>query len=116
MSDFVYDKIMDVNAFLLKAQLRFGRKPWSLSKAIKKNAKDLTKFISAYEQSLCMYAHTHGCHTVIAGHTHSAIDKNVTLNGNGKVIRYLNCGNWVEDTTAIEEDMVGNLTLVNLGE
>jgi UDP-2,3-diacylglucosamine pyrophosphatase LpxH len=56
--------------------------------------------ISRFETRVASEAIKRGVQTVICGHTHIPADKNI-WQGNGSV-RYLNCGDWVENNTSLE--------------
>lgn len=77
---------------------RFGYKS-SLSKWLKKTVKDAIKFITNFENQLVYQAVQRGCRGVITGHIHTPTDKVVQM-GDGK-IRYLNCGDWIENNSYI---------------
>ncbi|MGE4587080.1 MAG: UDP-2,3-diacylglucosamine diphosphatase [Mangrovibacterium sp.] len=53
-----------------------------------------------FEQAVCRMAATRGFRTVICGHTHNPQDK-LMFHG-PKSVRYLNCGDWLENFTATE--------------
>jgi len=53
------------------------------------------------------YAIKRQCEKVISGHIHHPVQK--FLDGN---IEYFNCGDWIENNTAIIEDMDGNLKII----
>ena len=77
---------------------RFGYKT-SLSKWLKKTVKDAIKFITNFENQLAYQANQRGCCGVIAGHIHTPDDKLVKI---GDIeIRYLNCGDWIENNSYI---------------
>ena len=77
---------------------RFGYKS-SLSKWLKKTVKDAVKFITNFENQLAYQANQRGCCGVIAGHIHTPDDKLVKIGDTE--IRYLNCGDWIENNSYI---------------
>jgi UDP-2,3-diacylglucosamine pyrophosphatase LpxH len=85
-----YDTAIMVDRFLK----RLGMKR-SLSKFLKDKVKEAVKFMTNFENELVRQAEKRGCTIVICGHIHQPADKMV-----GEV-RYLNCGDWVENNTYI---------------
>lgn len=88
-----YDFAISIDLFLKK--LGYKR---SLSKFLKSKVKEAVKFITQFEEELCRQAFKHNCETVICGHIHHPDDRMV----NG--IRYLNCGDWIENNSYITFD------------
>jgi UDP-2,3-diacylglucosamine pyrophosphatase LpxH len=58
-------------------------------------------FISSFEKELAHEAARKGCHTVVCGHIHTPEDKMVDG------VRYLNCGDWIENFSYLVEDENG---------
>ncbi len=77
---------------------KFGYRK-SLSKWLKKAVKDAVKFITNFEDQLAYQAKQRGCEGVIAGHIHTPVDRIVKIGDDE--IRYLNCGDWVENNSYI---------------
>jgi len=71
----------------------------SLSKWLKKTVKDAVKFITNFEEQLSYQAKDRNCVGVICGHIHTPVDKSVNVGD--KSIRYLNCGDWIENNSYI---------------
>lgn len=67
----------------------------SLSKFLKDKVKEAVKFITSFEEELARQAIKHGCNAVICGHIHHPEDKLINN------IRYLNCGDWIENNSYI---------------
>jgi UDP-2,3-diacylglucosamine pyrophosphatase LpxH len=67
----------------------------SLSKFLKDKVKEAVKFITSFEEQLVYQSKLRYCHTVICGHIHTPEDKMVDG------VRYLNCGDWIENKTYI---------------
>lgn len=55
---------------------------------------------SKFEKKLAQLAAYKNVDTIICGHTHIPLDKQ--LDFEGKTVRYINCGDWVENFTAAE--------------
>jgi UDP-2,3-diacylglucosamine pyrophosphatase LpxH len=71
----------------------------SLSKWLKKTVKDAVKFITNFEDQLAYQAKQRGCEGVIAGHIHTPTDRLIKIGDDE--IRYLNCGDWIENNSYI---------------
>lgn len=81
---------------------------FSFSNFLKQKAKEAVKYISNYEDLLSNYCKQYEFDGVITGHIHKPADK--ILNN----IHYLNCGDWIENNTAIIETLEGELKLIKL--
>jgi len=69
-------------------------------KTLKKNFVREKRTPSKFENELVRSAAAQDYDEVICGHTHVPKDK--MLEENGREIRYINCGDWVEHCTAAE--------------
>lgn len=87
----------DMAIYLDRGLKKLGMKR-SLSKILKDQVKGAIKFITSFEKQLVYQAKRRYCHTVICGHIHTPADK--MIDG----VRYLNCGDWVENTSYIIYD------------
>ena len=58
------------------------------------------------ENALAKEALERGCDTVLCGHIHTPSDK-IIENG----VRYLNCGDWIENNSYIVKTLEGQLEL-----
>lgn len=67
----------------------------SLSKFLKDKVKEAVKFMTSFEEEIVRQGIKHNCDNVIVGHIHHPDDK--IING----IRYLNCGDWIENNSYI---------------
>jgi UDP-2,3-diacylglucosamine pyrophosphatase LpxH len=67
----------------------------SLSKFLKDKVKEAVKFITQFEVELTRQAKKHHCTSVICGHIHHPEDRDIDG------IRYLNCGDWIENNSYI---------------
>lgn len=77
---------------------RFGMKR-SLSSYLKKKVKGAVKFITSFEKQLAYQALSNNCQGVVTGHIHTPEDK--IINIKNKDIRYLNTGDWIENTSYV---------------
>lgn len=84
----------DIAISIDKTLKKMGMKR-SLSKFLKSKVKEAVKFITQYELELIRQARKHGCDSVISGHIHHPEDRMVDG------IRYLNCGDWIENNSYI---------------
>lgn len=64
-------------------------------------------FIGEYEKAITRYAEPFGVTGVLCGHIHSA---SIRLVGS---LQYFNCGDWVENCTALVENHDGRIELLN---
>lgn len=85
-----YDMAISIDRFLKKLGVRR-----SLSKYLKSKVKEAMKFITQYELELVRQAKKNKCKVVLSGHIHLPEDKKVDG------IRYLNCGDWIENNSYI---------------
>ena len=67
----------------------------SLSKFLKDKVKEAVKFITQFETEIIRQTKKHNCNVVICGHIHKPEDKFIDN------VRYLNCGDWIENNTYI---------------
>lgn len=67
----------------------------SLSKYLKDKVKEAVKFMTSFEMEIVRQGIKHNCATVMCGHIHHPDDKMVDG------IRYLNCGDWIENNSYI---------------
>jgi len=78
----------------------------SLSKWLKSKVKEAVKFVTNFENDLAKEALERGCDTVLCGHIHTPSDK-IIENG----VRYLNCGDWIENNSYIVKTLEGQFEL-----
>lgn len=108
LGDYGYDLLLHLNGVVNFARRLFGiHKYWSISKYAKDNIKKSVSFIDDYENILSAHAKRHNYDGVICGHIHKAEQR--TING----IEYLNCGDWVENCTAIVETLDGQWKIID---
>lgn len=78
---------------------------WSFSKFVKDKIKEAVKFVTRFEQELTQQARLRGCTGVICGHIHKPEDRFM------EEIRYLNCGDWVENNSYVIQHITGEFEL-----
>lgn len=107
LGDMGYNFLMALNHYIFKVQRMFGLPRWSLSKFAKSKVKDTIS--QSHRMALKRYAQSKGADGVIYGHTHLP---DVRRDPDG--FTYLNCGDWVEDTTAMVVTQDNRFQLVDL--
>lgn len=109
LGDVGYDLLLHLNKAINKIRRFIGvGKYWSLSKYVKDNIKKSVSFITGFEDTLTLHAKNKGYDGVICGHIHKA--ENKMIDG----IQYLNCGDWVENCSAVVEMMDGQWKIIEL--
>jgi UDP-2,3-diacylglucosamine pyrophosphatase LpxH len=108
LGDKMYDFLIFVNTYFNAVRHKLGFGYWSLSKYLKYRVKTAIDFIFKFEINLSEYAKRKGFDGCIVGHIHHPEIKKI---GD---IWYANCGDWVENCSAIIEDHAGNLFVLQL--
>ncbi len=107
LGDLGYDFLLFLNRYINMARQTLGiGKYWSISKYVKDNVKKSVSFITDFETILAKYARENNYDGVICGHIHKAEYRMI------ENIIYLNCGDWVENCTAIVETMEGEWKII----
>lgn len=106
----LYDRILDLNVWINRARRGLGFGYWSFASYIKLKAKAAVKYVTDYEDAMIQFARKSEMAGVICGHIHRPEIRDV-----GGVL-YLNCGDWVENCTALAEDFNGNFSLIKFHE
>ena len=105
LGDKIYDLLIVLNHWLANIREFFGLEYWSLSKAIKKNTKQVVGHIGGFETLLVDYCKGKGYNGIVCGHIHTPAIK--TIDG----LTYYNCGDWLENCSAIVETYEGEFIL-----
>lgn len=87
-----------INVFLRT----LGFKELIIYKSVKQKLIKEKPELSDFEQAVSRTAAGKDCRTVICGHTHEPKDK--LFIGEKTLVRYMNCGDWIENFTAAEYD------------
>jgi UDP-2,3-diacylglucosamine pyrophosphatase LpxH len=104
--DHAYTLALAANTIFNNWRRRLGFPYWSLSQWAKLKVKNAVAYIGAFERALVADARRHAVDGIICGHIHHvAIREDFG-------VRYVNCGDWVENCTAIAEDHDGSLQIV----
>lgn len=108
LGDYGYDLLLYLNAALNFIRQKLGiKKYWSLSKYVKDSVKSSVSFINDFESVLSTHAKNKGYDGIICGHIHKAEIRDIDG------IEYLNCGDWVENCTAIVETFDGEFKIID---
>jgi UDP-2,3-diacylglucosamine pyrophosphatase LpxH len=106
----LYEHILEMNVWVNRVRRMFGFGYWSFASYIKLKAKRAVEYVSHYEEAMVQFSRKNGMDGVICGHIHRPEIR--TVDG----IRYMNCGDWVENCTALVEDFDGKFSLVRFHE
>jgi UDP-2,3-diacylglucosamine pyrophosphatase LpxH len=114
LGGWAYDRLLKLNRYYNTARAAFGYDYWSLSKYLKCKVKSACTFISKFENELAAEAVRRGVDGVVCGHIHVAeIRRSVAIDGVPTGVDYYNCGDWVEQSTALVEDHAGVISLID---
>lgn len=105
-----YGFALGLNHIVNAIRQRFGRPYWSLSAYLKHRTKTALQYIDDFESLVAEKARTMGVEGVVCGHIHQAEMRQI------EGIEYLNCGDWVESSTAIVEHLDGKLELIRYAD
>ena len=98
-----YDLLIMLNTIVNWFSEKLGRGRISLSKKVKDSVKGVIKFVNNFEETAADIAINNGYQFVVCGHIHHPQIKKMT-NEQGESVLYLNSGDWVENSTALEYD------------
>lgn len=106
----LYDHILNLNTLVNQIRRRMGFGYFSFASYLKQQAKAAVKYVVDYEHSLIQCARKAKMAGVICGHIHRPEIRSL-----GDVT-YMNCGDWVENCTALVEDLNGEFRLIHCHE
>ena len=107
LGDASYNLLVELNRALSWARRKLGvGGHWSLADYAKRKVQGAASFISGFELAIARHGKSLRVDGVICGHIHTPVIKR--LDG----ILYLNCGDWVDNCTAIVEHVDGRMELV----
>lgn len=104
--DWLYDLVLYVNTKLNAARHRMGFGYWSLSKYLKHKVKSAVSYIFEFEEALVQHCQRKDYQGVICGHIHHPEIKQI-----GQIV-YMNCGDWVDNCSALVEHHDGAFEIV----
>ena len=96
-----YDLLIRINRMINLTRRLFGFGPVSFSARVKKSVKSAVKYISDFEDTAINIAAEKDYDYVICGHIHQPQMREV-VTPEGKVITYMNSGDWIEHLSALE--------------
>lgn len=103
-----YEWLVTLNQPYNRLRSLMGLPYYSLSKTIKYKVKSACKFISRFEETLLDQASRRGLDGVVCGHIHKPEAVETTAQG----VSYYNCGDWIENCSAIVEHFDGRIELL----
>ena len=107
LGDYSYSWLIELNRLLSLIRRKLGVSGhWSLADYAKRNVLRAVSFISDFENAVVRSAKRRGVAGVICGHIHTPAVKDIDG------IAYINCGDWVDNCTAVVEHYDGRMQLV----
>ncbi len=101
-----YDSLVEINRWVNLYRVHRGLPYWSFSGFLKSRVKNARRYIANFEETLMKNARRHGFDGVICGHIHHPALRQTDG------VFYANCGDWVENCTALVEDTAGRWRLI----
>jgi len=97
-----YDLLIILNTLMNWVSMKMGKGKISLSKKVKDSVKGIVKHVNNFEETAANISIENNYDYVVCGHIHQPKIREIT-NSKGKTT-YLNSGDWVENSTALEYD------------
>jgi len=110
IGDIGYSLLLKVDRPLNFFREGLGLRYWSLSVYVRSHVKSAINYASQFEQAISRYAALHDVDGIVCGHIHAPAVKNI------RGIDYYNCGDWVENSTALVEHLDGSIRLLSWEE
>ena len=107
LGSLTYDTLLEINRRLNLARKSLGYPYWSLAGFLKSRVKNAVRYITEFENALLRNARRQRLDGVICGHIHHP-----RLHHEAGCL-YANCGDWVENCTALVEDDEGAWSLIH---
>ena len=105
-----YELSLALNTVVANARERLGMPYWSLAAALKDRTKKALQYVARFEDAVATLALERGVDGVVCGHIHRPEIRTIEVGG-GRTL-YANCGDWVENCTALVEHADGRLEVV----
>ena len=105
-----YEASLALNTAVAAVRERLGYPYWSLAAALKDRTKRALQYVTAFEEAVATVAAERGVDGVVCGHIHRP-ELRVVETAAGRTL-YANCGDWVENCTALVEHADGRLEIV----
>ena len=96
-----YDLLIMLNTFMNWISERLGRGRISLSQKVKDSVKGVVKYVNNFEETAAEIACFSNYQYVVCDHIHQPQIRKMTSKDGSEVL-YLNSGDWVENSTALE--------------
>ncbi|MEZ5992927.1 MAG: UDP-2,3-diacylglucosamine diphosphatase [Planctomycetota bacterium] len=109
IGDWLYEVLLRVNIWFNAVRRWCGFGHWSLSNFVKHQVKQVISFIGSYEDALVRYAKQKKADMIVCGHIHHPEVREVDD------VLYCNCGDWVENCSAIVEHFDGRIEMLRFG-
>ncbi|MBS0481311.1 MAG: UDP-2,3-diacylglucosamine diphosphatase [Proteobacteria bacterium] len=109
LGDQAYALLLRANILFNAVRKQLNMPYWSLSAYLKRRVKNAVQFVCNFEDALAHEAATRGFDGIVCGHIHCAEIRQI---GD---ITYYNDGDWVESCTALAEDAVGAISIIEWG-
>lgn len=106
LGDGLYLFSLVLNQWLNRLRRRFGRSYWSLSAYLKYKVKNAVKYIDQYETAVAELVRRRGFDGIVCGHIHHPETRQFDD------VLYANCGDWVENCSALVEHTDGRLEIL----
>jgi len=110
LGDAGYTLLLKANRPLNYLRQRLGLRYWSLSAYVKSRVKSAVNYVSQFEQAVGRFAALHDADGIVCGHIHTPAARNI------RGVDYYNCGDWVENSTALVEQHDGTIRLLRWEE
>jgi UDP-2,3-diacylglucosamine pyrophosphatase LpxH len=105
-----YELAMRLNRCVNFLRHAFGMPYWSFANYLKLRLKNAVRYVEAYEHAAAHAAVQRRLHGIVCGHIHRPGIR--TIDG----VLYCNDGDWVENCSALIEDMAGRLSMCSWGQ
>lgn len=105
-----YDVLIFLNSAINAIRRRFNLPYVSLAGAVRRKVKGAVKVLTNFESTLVEIAKKEEVDGVICGHIHNPAVKDIDG------ITYLNCGDWIENCSAVVEHLNGDFSIVRAHE
>jgi UDP-2,3-diacylglucosamine pyrophosphatase LpxH len=108
LGDNFYNWYIFINTQLNPIRRFFEMNQWSLSKYLKRKKGKVAGYIKRFEERISMHCYDLGYDGIICGHIHLPAIKRIDK------VEYMNCGDWVESSTALVEHHNGKFELISI--
>jgi UDP-2,3-diacylglucosamine pyrophosphatase LpxH len=106
LGDVAYTLLLQANRPVNSLRNRFGLGYWSMSAYVKSRVKNAVCFISQFEEAVVRYARMSRADGIVCGHIHTPTIRDIGG------LAYYNCGDWVENHSALVEHSDGRIQLL----